>query len=81
MERAISRKDGGAAVTTKNDKKKGERATGAACPQCGSRLVISRISKPAAASDGREGYFVQCHECGTWLTGTIDPNDEAFLPL
>ena len=32
-------------------------------------------------SEGREGYFIQCRECGTWLAGTIDPRDEVFLPL
>ena len=81
VERAVSRDDRWAAVTGKNDKKRGESVTAAACPQCGSRLAVSRVSKPGAASDGREGYFIQCQECGTWLTGTIDPNDEAFLPL
>ncbi len=66
---------------TENDQQKKRGTAGATCPKCGSPLTISRVSNPAVGSGGCEGYFVQCRECGTWLTGTIDPNGEVFLPL
>jgi uncharacterized Zn finger protein len=66
---------------TKNDQQKKRGVAGVTCPKCGSRLVVSRVPGPVAGADGSEGYFVQCHECGTWLTGTIDPNDDVFVPL
>jgi hypothetical protein len=44
-------------------------------------LAVSRVANAPIDSEGREGYFIQCRECGTWLAGTIDPGDEVFLPL
>lgn len=81
MGRAVEGRLVGAAVTTDKNRQKKRGVTEVTCPKCGSRSVISRIPQPAAGADGNEGYFVQCQKCGTWLTGTIDPNDEAFLPL
>ena len=66
-------------VETDQQKKRGVAKV--TCPQCGLHLVVSRVQNPGAGADGSEGYFVQCHECGTWLTGTIDPNDDVFRPL
>jgi uncharacterized Zn finger protein len=72
---------GEAPVATERDQIKGNRVTEAACPKCGSRLAVCRVANAPIDSEGREGYFVQCRECGTWLAGTIDPRDEVFLPL
>lgn len=72
---------GEAPVATERDQEKANRVTEAACPKCGSRLAVSRVANAPIDSEGREGYFIQCRECGTWLAGTIDPRDEVFLPL
>jgi hypothetical protein len=66
---------------TETNQRKKQSVAGTTCPKCGSRLVVSRVANPAAGAGDSEGYFVQCHECGTWLTGTIDPNDDVFVPL
>jgi hypothetical protein len=72
---------GRAAVATKKDQKKCKDETETRCPKCAARLVIRRVSNAAVDPDGREGYFIQCRECGTWLTGMTDPGGEAFLLL
>ncbi len=72
---------GEAPVATDKDQEKANRVTEAACPKCGSRLAVYRVANAPIDSEGREGYFIQCRECGTWLAGTIDPGDEVFLPL
>jgi hypothetical protein len=72
---------GEAPVATERDQEKANRVTETTCPKCGSRLAVSRVANAPIDSEGREGYFIQCRECGTWLAGTIDPGDEVFLPL
>jgi len=50
-----------------------------ACPTCAARFMFSRTDAPDIDACGFESYRLACRECGTALTGIIDPSDEALL--
>ena len=71
----------GIAVGTESDRREGENTADTACPKCGARVVLRKVSNPSLEPSGPAGYVIQCNECRTWLTGIIDPDDGAFVLL
>ena len=54
-------------------------ANGGACPACAAPVTFSRTSTPRIDACGFESYRLECHECGAWLAGIIDPLDDDLL--
>jgi len=50
-----------------------------ACPACTAEMMFSRSRLPHIDARGFESYSLECKDCGTALSGIIDPSDEALL--
>jgi hypothetical protein len=49
------------------------------CQKCDAQLLFCRHRTPRIDACGFESYGLKCRECGTRLTGIVDPYDEALL--
>jgi uncharacterized Zn finger protein len=50
-----------------------------ACPTCDASLRFYRSDNPHIDEGGFESYSFKCRECGSMLTGIIDPADDTLL--
>jgi hypothetical protein len=50
-----------------------------ACPQCNAQFVFYRSGAAHIDAWGFESYQLECAQCGTLLSGIVDPADDKLL--
>jgi transcription elongation factor Elf1 len=49
------------------------------CPKCNAQFVFYRSSSAHIDASGFESYQLECSQCGTPLSGIVDPADNKLL--